>query len=218
MNGTPLSEMTADEIRSIGSTYPNPDPGAADQTSVQLKLAKDVAISSFLVFVWLTIENVASGATGYWHWLSAIVGYIAGAKVITDIHEWGHFTGARLSGAHSPIASLSSFNVFNFNMIENSGKQFLWMSAGAHLFDIPATIILILLIPDQTPGQLAIQAGALLVSVTAFYTDHGVVLRLLRGSSPVEAWQPYKEFMKGHRIIGLILGLTAGAAFIFLSA
>ena len=46
-------------------------------------------------------------------------------------HEWGHFSGARLSGAVSPVLKeRKSFFMFNFKTAVNSRAQFLAMSLG----------------------------------------------------------------------------------------
>ncbi len=213
-----LRSMSVSELRSIGSTYPNPDKGSSDQATITLRLLKDVLVFSGLAWAWFLCEDwaVNSGLL-YAIYGSAIVGFILCYKMTIYVHEWGHFTGARLFGAVAPTASLFSPNVFNFDMLENSSRQFLAMSLGAHVFDIAFTVLLLLILPDTTPGMIGFQAGAVLVIVGGAYTDHSVIYRLLQGLSPVDAWQPYKNHQERNRKVAGILGFLAVGAFIWMA-
>ena len=60
---------------------------------------------------------------------------VAGTVLVSTIHEWGHFTGARLSGAESPVFEEPKrhFFLFDFPMDRNDLRQFTWMSWGGIL-------------------------------------------------------------------------------------
>ena len=60
---------------------------------------------------------------------------VAGMILPSIIHEWGHFAGARLSGAQSPALEKprNHYFMFDFAMDQNDARQFIWMSWGGIL-------------------------------------------------------------------------------------
>ena len=78
------------------------------------------------------------GAADYWAsgsglMLAEIVALFnaifAGTAIAYLLHEWGHFTGARLSGSFSPVMKEPrSFFMFTFKDKKNSHGQFIAMN------------------------------------------------------------------------------------------
>lgn len=121
------------------------------------------------------------GAAQTWalvtHWSIAEFAAIGGALVAgfvipSTLHEWGHFAGARLSGAKSPVLDQVKrhYFMFDFPIEENDTRQFSWMSWGGIL----APWIVVLLAAIFVP--LSLTSGAVLfatlisraVAVSAF--------------------------------------------------
>jgi len=68
--------------------------------------------------------------------LVAVANALIAAFVLqSTLHEWGHFAGARLAGAESPVLEepRKHFFMFDFAMDKNDLRQFLWMSWGGIL-------------------------------------------------------------------------------------
>lgn len=86
--------------------------------------------------------------------------FVAAYVIASTIHEWGHFTGARLSGAASPVldAPRRHFFMFDFKMDENDLRQFTWMSWGGILAPWLAVVLALIFVPLST------LSGAVLVS------------------------------------------------------
>jgi hypothetical protein len=98
-------------------------------------------------------------------WALAEFAAVANALVLayilsSTIHEWGHFTGARLSGSVSPVfeAPKRHFFMFNFPIDQNDTRQFLWMSWGGILAPWVAVLLALIFVP------LALTSGAVLVA------------------------------------------------------
>ncbi len=86
--------------------------------------------------------------------------FVAAYVISSTIHEWGHFTGARMSGAVSPVleAPRRHFFMFDFAMDQNDLRQFTWMSWGGILAPWLAVLIALIFVP------LSSLSGAVLVS------------------------------------------------------
>lgn len=89
---------------------------------------------------------------------------VAGHVIPSTIHEWGHFIGARLSGAASPVVENPNghFVLFDFKMKENDVRQFSWMSWGGILAPWIPVLVAWMFVP------LAVTSGALLFSTLFF--------------------------------------------------
>lgn len=82
---------------------------------------------------------------------------IAGYVIPSTIHEWGHFLGARLSGAASPVLNepKGHFFMFDFKMDENTTEQFTWMSWGGIVAPwIPVLVVAIFVPLSLTSGAV----------------------------------------------------------------
>ena len=109
-----------------GTTFANPAPDAVDESWLPLRLLRDFVAVAALFALWLAVENRFGGV------LSVVAAIPAGALIFTLFHEWGHFAGARLSGAHAPVTSLGTrFPAFRFDTANSTPRQFLAMSLAA---------------------------------------------------------------------------------------
>ena len=106
-----MSEATVEAASQSTDTAPT------DAIPVWQAALRDLAIVSFALSLF--------GAADAWHQLvganlSALVsivdGLLVGAFATAIVHEWGHFTGARLGGAQAPVRELKSiFPIFDFD-------------------------------------------------------------------------------------------------------
>ncbi|MDP6978002.1 MAG: hypothetical protein QF570_05290 [Myxococcota bacterium] len=86
--------------------------------------------------------------------------FVAAYVISSTVHEWGHFTGARMSGAVSPVLEepRRHFFMFDFAMDQNDLRQFTWMSWGGILAPWVAVLLALIFVP------LGTLSGAVLVS------------------------------------------------------
>ena len=80
--------------------------------------------------------------------------FVTAYVVASVIHEWGHFTGARLSGSVSPVLDEAKghFFMFNFAMDQNDVRQFTWMSWGGIAAPWLAVVLAGIFVPMATLG------------------------------------------------------------------
>lgn len=118
------------------------------------------------------------------HAIAVANAVIAGTVLASLVHEWGHFTGARLSGAVSPAldAPKNHFFMFDFKMDENDVDQFTAMSWGGIVAPWILVALLVVLIPVgmlsaaalvATLVARAVSAGAFEVPIVQAAQHHG---------------------------------------------
>jgi len=84
---------------------------------------------------------------------------IAGTVLASTLHEWGHFAGARASGAPSPVLDKprNYFFMFEFKMAEADLRQFGWMSWGGILTPWVLVVLALVFVPvDLTSGAVVV--------------------------------------------------------------
>jgi hypothetical protein len=111
---------------------------------------------------------------------------IAGTIIANTLHEWGHFAGARLSGAVSPVLKkpVRHYFMFDFSFDENDDRQFLWMSWGGILIPWILVALAALLVPIDNLSRIALLATLLTRAVQVSVFEVPVVLRTRRGGEP----------------------------------
>jgi hypothetical protein len=147
------------------------------------KLAiRDALILLATVLVWqAAASGGASGgavATG----ISILAGVlVAGCGFLA--HEWGHLTGARLSGSvvHVP-GRLGTIFLFHFDSDRNRRSQFVWMSIGGILTSwLLAGACLALLPFEGAAGRVAVSLVCL-GAVVATALEGPIAWRVARGA------------------------------------
>jgi hypothetical protein len=136
---------------------------------------------------------------------------VAGFVVASTIHEWGHFAGARLSGAVSPVLEQARrhFFMFDFAMDQNDMRQFLWMSWGGILAPWLPVVLALFLVP------LSVTSGAVLLATLVFRAvgtavfEVPVVVRAGRSGEP--GAELGKRLAEGGLARGRRVGAVAGA-------
>ncbi len=113
---------------------------------------------------------------------------IAGFALASMAHEWGHFSGARLAGARSPVLEnpVRLFFMFNFDMKANSNDQFLSMSIGGPAANWLLVVLALILIPIGTPQGALLVATVTGIAVNVSLFEVPVILRARESHDPVK--------------------------------
>ena len=176
-------------------------------------LARDTATALAVLSIWAAADTwyLVSGL-GFALAISVLdaifVGYILGAL----FHEWGHYTGAKLSGASAPRVKPKGTSLFrfNFDMATNTQRQFHWMSFGGWIFHWGLLAILVLAIPFDSIGRIALVSSVFGFILYATFIETGILRKTLGGSDPAETLgQLSAKTFQQAGIIGSVAGLFA---------
>jgi hypothetical protein len=179
-------------------------------------LSRDIGIAFLALSVWAAADT--------WYLLSGLwfaqilsigdaifVGYILGAL----FHEWGHYSGAKLSGAAAPRVMPRGFSLFrfNFDMSINDQRQFHWMSFGGWIFHWALLLILLVAIPFDSLGRIALVSSVFGFIVFATVIETGILSKTLSGADPQETLSQLTSKTFQHATIaGTVGGLFSLAA------
>ena len=159
------------------------------------RLRKVATNHSIWVLASLTIWGVSDHwAAGSGLLLASAVALLnavfVGVILASIAHEWGHFSGARLSGAISPIAKEpSGFFMFSFKDELNTRGQFLAMSLGGPIANWSLVIALFFLLPLATWSQALLLAATFSIAVSVSVFEVPVINRVMYGDDPTESVQ-----------------------------
>ena len=176
-------------------------------------LARDTAIALAALSLWAAADTwyLVSGL-GFALAISVLdaifVGYILGAL----FHEWGHYTGAKLSGASAPRVKPKGTSLFrfNFDMAANTQRQFHWMSFGGWVFHWGLLAILVLAMPFDSIGRIALVSSVFGFILYATFIETGILRQTLGGSDPAETLsQLSAKTFRQAGIVGSVAGLFA---------
>lgn len=133
---------------------------------------------------------------------------IAGTVLTSTIHEWGHFAGARLSGAVSPALEepRRHFFMFDFPIDQNDLRQFSWMSWGGILAPWLNVLAVLLFVPLGTLSACVLLATLLSRSISIAVFEAPVV------QAAQESGEPAAELGKRVAAGGLDRGRSVGMA------
>ncbi len=179
-------------------------------------MSRDIGIALIALSVWAAADT--------WYLLSGLwfaqllsigdaifVGYVLGAL----FHEWGHYSGAKLSGAQAPRVKLKGISLFrfNFDMSVNDQRQFHWMSFGGWVMHWALLLLLVIAIPFDSLGRIALVSSVFGFIVYATFIETGILRQTLSGADPKETLNQLtaKTFQQA-TIAGTVGGLFALAA------
>ena len=162
--------------------------------------------------IWLVLAQISESSTGLVLQLVSVgAGFFGGGLLAFLMHEWGHFSGVRLSGAVSPVLKeRRSFFMFNFKTAENSRAQFLAMSIGGPLGNWLLVLLVLMLLPWGTLAHAALLATVVGVAINVCVFEFPVIARVSRGEDPAETVaQRLKETGEPGLLknMGLLVGL-----------
>jgi hypothetical protein len=120
--------------------------------------------------------------------LSVLDGLLVGAALGALSHEWGHFTGARVSGSDTPLLPFSAFpQIFNLNLMKCEASHFMGMSLGGNIGHWLLFVLLIMGLPLTSVGQIALVSGSFGFGIFATSVELPVILKARGGAKPLEA-------------------------------
>ncbi len=205
----------------VDAGEPAPDEAAAlQELAREFDLARMRQIGAFhFALVMGVITLFGAGVTwaqvtdwGLAHVVSVANALVAAYVLHSTIHEWGHFLGARLSGAVSPVfeAPKRHFFLFDFPLDQNDTRQFLWMSWGGILAPCVTIVVLAVSLPWILPTAVLLATLVAKAIGTALF-EVPVALRTRAGGEP--GAELGKQTMAGALDRGRNIGALAGAAF-----
>lgn len=141
--------------------------------------------------------------------LSIAVGVAVGIALGTRAHEWGHFAGARLFGGIAPTRDARSlFPIFDLDLQRSPERAFRAMSVGGNLGHWGFVLLLLLALPLDAAGRIALFASAFGFALSASLTEFPIIARSWQGASPVESFRGLTgEKLRRNERIGLVAGV-----------
>jgi hypothetical protein len=162
-----------------------------DASSLYAVAARDAAIvvAVFSLFggaeAWAQVSGLGFAVA-----LSTLAGLLVGAVGTALVHEWGHFTAARLSGAVAPLVGVKQLvPLFVFDMERSTDEQFRTMSIGGNVAHAAAALLLLVALPDTSAGLVAVQAAAVGFAAFASTIELPVIRRAWEGEPRHEAFK-----------------------------
>lgn len=134
---------------------------------------------------------------------------IAGYVVSSTLHEWGHYLGARLSGAVAPARDkpVRYFFMFDFPFEHNDVRQFLWMSLGGILVPWALVLCVPLLVPVDNASRAMLLAVFVTRAVQISLFEVPVVRRTWAGGEPrAELGRQLQRGFETSRYLGVAAG------------
>jgi len=153
-------------------------------------LARDAGIIMIVFSAWAATDTwyLVSGI-GLAAWASVVNAAFAGYVIGAIFHEWGHYMGAKLSGAKVPRIEPvgASLFRFNFDLVGNSLSQFNWMSYGGWVMHWALFVLVVVSIPMDTVGRIALASSIFGFIVFATILESGILSQTRSGAAPVDA-------------------------------
>jgi len=137
--------------------------------------------------------------------LALVTGVVVGGLVTRQVHEWGHFIGARYRGGIAPTRDIRSFfPIFDFDMQRGDPAAFRAMSVGGNLAHWSLVVLLLLLLPLDTLGQIAFG-----YAVYGSVIEVPIIRKAYAGASPMESFAGFSgDVLKRSAWIGVGAGLA----------
>ncbi len=144
--------------------------------------------------------------------ISVLNALVAGAYLAALFHEWGHFAGARIAGAYSPIVrKVKNQFMFGFSFDKNNTSQFLSMSIGGPVANWLLVLIVFMMVPMDNPGRVALLAMAIAKAISVCVFEVPIMLRTWQGGEPKAELDEQLE--NGSSESGQLIGYTVGTLF-----
>ena len=204
---TLTAEADSESATTAAAVGPEPDQNAGLMKIAQYHFA--AAMAALTLYgagdIWAASTGLALA-----QFVSVANALIAGVVLAYLSHEWGHFTGARLSGAISPVLKEPrSFFMFNFDMKQNDTPQFLSMSMGGPGANWLLVILMVALLPLATAGQAMLVATVAGVAISVSLFEIPIIRRVRAGGEPLAELQD--QLGRGVLTTSRNLGILSGA-------
>ena len=185
------------------------------------KLFSLLTRDAMIVFAALTLWAASDAwfqVTGLWaaELLSAADGIFVGYIVAAIAHEWGHYIGARASGARTTRTlpkNLTNLFRFNFDFGSNSSTQFHSMSFGGWIGHWAVLLLACITLPVDTLGRAALVSSLFGFAIFATFVETGVLRKTFRGAEPAQALgELSKKNLLQAGLVGALSGVLAFTA------
>lgn len=142
--------------------------------------------------------------------------YLAATVMASIFHEWGHFAGAKLAGSIAPVRKKPArfYFMFEFDMENNSARQFLWMSAGGISANWALALLAALLVPLNTYAGALLFAALVGRAVNVSYFEVPIFLRTQETGNPKNELQHQLDTVGLRQWPGLIVGALVWLALV----
>lgn len=195
---------------------------AVDATAVRAENLKNLKKVGTVHFVAVVAALTLFGAANTWALTSGLAlalivavaaAYIAGTALSGILHEYGHYSGAVLSGAPHKVLEKPAryFFMFNFDMKNGSTRQALWMSWGGLLGSWLLVVGLFLLLPMDGWASAALVATVLGNAVNASVFEVPVIQQARASGEFEKALYGRLESPGLVKMPGVVVGLLAFA-------
>ena len=188
------------------------------EPSLQSMLLKDTLILLAAMSLWAA-ANSWFQFSELWIAKTLIVAdaIIVGFIVASLFHEWGHYAGAKYSGANTTRFSAKGLSIFrfNFDFEQNTNKQFLWMSYGGQIGNWGILGILFFSLPLTNLAEIVLVSSVFGFCIFALTVEYKIIWEVIRGLEPIASLKNLTaRKLKSAQMIGGAGGITA---IIFLS-
>ena len=122
--------------------------------------------------------------------LSAADAIFVGYIVAAIFHEWGHYLGARISGAQTTRTlpkNITNLFRFSFDFNSNSSLQFHSMSFGGWIGHWTILLLVFAILPLDTLGRAALVSSLFGFAIFATFIETGILRKTLGGAEPATA-------------------------------
>jgi len=213
------AERVAEDAAQAASADAPADQGATHVRAENLAKLKKVGTVHFVAVV---AALTLFGAANSWALTSGIAlalvvslaaAYIAGTVLSGIIHEYGHYSGAVLSGAPHTVLKKPAryFFMFNFDMKQASTRQALWMSLGGVLGSWLLVGALVVSLPIDGWATAALIATVLANAVNASIFEVPIILKTRQSGEFEQELKARLESPGLVRMPGIVVGLLAFA-------
>ncbi|RPG33869.1 MAG: hypothetical protein CBC52_000860 [Gammaproteobacteria bacterium TMED92] len=175
------------------------DTTTVAEPSVFSLLTRDAMIVLAALTLWAA-SDAWFQVTGLWaaELLSAGDAIFVGYIVAAIFHEWGHYLGARISGARTTRSlpkNLTNLFRFSFDFKSNSSYQFHSMSFGGWIGHWSILLLIFLTLPLDTLGRVALVSSLFGFAIFATFIETGILRKTFAGVEPATA---LGELSKSH--------------------
>lgn len=179
-------------------------------------LVRDLAVAFAALSVWAAADTWYQ-VTDLWLAQAVAVGdaILVGLLLAALFHEWGHYSGARASGASVCRKAPQGLSLlrFDFDYARNDHRQFHWMTYGGHILHWSIFLFLLIALPLDSLGRIALVSSVFGFIVFASVIEYNIVKDTWAGADPGERLSQItsKDFQQA-TVAGGISGLFAIAA------
>lgn len=142
---------------------------------------------------------------------SLLASIVFGIALSHLFHEWGHFAGARLGKADSPVKDRPALLMFDFDYTGSTPKQFLTMSMGGTAGNLLFIYLVWAWIPMDSPGRAMLLAAGLGMLAYVAVLEFPVIKAVSTGREPLvvlaEVFGEGSTALQRAPLVGLVVAL-----------